>query len=76
MVLLKPVIEEEEATSDGELSYVIENGVFKELVERINNAQEFIESDQKQRISLMKTKSCRMRFTYFLLLLRQILMSS
>lgn len=44
---IKPVVELEDSSVEGELQYRIENGIFKDLVERINNAQEFVESDQK-----------------------------
>jgi hypothetical protein len=44
---IKPVIYADESNIEGELKYTIEDGIFKELVERINGAQEFVESDQK-----------------------------
>ena len=45
---IKPVVDSSESNIEGDLKYTIEPGVFKDLVERINNAQEFVESDQTQ----------------------------
>ena len=45
---IKPVVDSDESSIEGDLKYTVENGVFKDLVERINNAQEFVESDQTQ----------------------------
>jgi 5-methylcytosine-specific restriction protein B len=45
---IKPVIDSNESTIDGDLKYTVENGVMKDLVDRIDNAQQFVESNQKQ----------------------------
>lgn len=45
---IKPIVDSSESIIEGDLKYTIEPGVFKGLVERINNAQEFVESDQTQ----------------------------
>ena len=45
---IKPVVDSNESTIEGDLKYTVENGVFKDLVERIDNAQQFLESAQKE----------------------------
>ena len=45
---IKPVVDSNESTIEGDLKYTVENGVFKDLVERIDNAQQFLESTQKE----------------------------
>ena len=45
---IKPVVDSNESTIEGDVKYTVENGVFKDLVDRIDNAQQFIESDQKE----------------------------
>ena len=45
---IKPVVDSNESTIEGDVKYTVENGVFKDLVDRIDNAQQFIESAQKE----------------------------
>lgn len=45
---IKPELEKKGNSESNDLTYTIENGVFKELVERIDNAKVFVESDKTE----------------------------